>query len=125
MPDYNKYRQAAGITNNDIIAVLQEKYPNFIKVHCSMINNAEKTGLRLTAEAERLLASNFGYHEGLDIKPPAKREVKRVKSNRLAVRLNDRDYDMVKSKMQEMGCKSVQSFFETLLADITGKENDH
>ena len=124
MPDYNKYRKAAGVSNNDIIAALSPAYPNFSKIQCTMINNANY-GLRLTKEAELLLVHAFGYHEGLDVNPPRERSVKRVKTNRLAVRLDDKDYDKVKNKMRQMGCTSVQSFLELLLSDITGKEDDY
>lgn len=123
MSDYNQYRAVTGISNNDIIAVLSKVYPNFTKVQCTMINNPEKYGLRLTKEAEKLLAESYGYCPCLDTKPPKKQTVKRIKTKRLAVRLTDEDYAKAKTKMQQMGCKSVQSFLELALENLSVKEN--
>lgn len=124
MSDYRRYRESVGITTTDMIRALHEVYPQFSKIHSSYIHNPEKHGMKLTAEAEQLLAEKFGFGKGLDIKPSKKREVKRNKTRRLAVRIDERHYDMVKNKMQQMGCESVQSFLELLVNDAIRKEHE-
>lgn len=122
MPDYGKYRAALKLSNNDIISAVQQKHPGFTKIQCAMINNPNRYGVQLTAEAERLVADKFGYADGLSVKPKKKREVKRAKTKRLSVRLDDASYDRVKNKMQQEGSESVQSFLEKLLKEATKEE---
>lgn len=118
MPDYGKYRAALSLSNNDIISAVQGNFPGFSKIQCSMINNPERYGVRLTDDAERVLANKFGYADGLSIKQKKKREVKRAKTHRLSVRLDEAGYDRVKNKMQQKGSESVQSFLEEILRNI-------
>ena len=120
MPDYGKYRAALKLTNNDIINTVQQKHPGFTKMQCCMVNNPERYGVQLTQDAERLLVDKFGHAEGLSIKQRKRSPVKRTKSRRLSVRLDDATYDRVKNKMQERGSESVQSFLEEILAEIAG-----
>lgn len=122
MPDYGKYRAALQLSNNSIIETLKPKYPGFSKIQCSMINNPERYGVQLLPEAERLLVAELGYADGLSVKQKKKREVKRAKSRRLSVRLDEASYDRVKSKMREEGSESVQSFLEKMLENITKEE---
>ena len=122
MPDYAKYRAALGITNNDIIGALKLEFPSFSKIQCSMINNPKRYGVQLTKEAETVLASQLGFADGLSIKRRKKPQVKRVKTNRLTVRLDDASYDRVKSKMQQRGSESVQSFLEELIRKETEEQ---
>jgi len=122
MPDYGKYRAALSLSNNDIIEAVKSKYPGFSKIQCSMINNEPKYGIQLTADAEKLIAEKFGYSEGLSIKPKKKSQVKRIKTNRLTVRLDDATYDRVKIKMAQEGSESVQSFLEKMISQITEED---
>lgn len=119
MSDYAAYRRSVNISNGDIIRVLSPVYPHFSKVQTTMINNSDKYGVRLTKEAEQLLAEEFGYGVGLEVKPKKKRSVKRAKSHHLSVRLDDQCYDMVREKMRQKGCTSVQSFLEEMLKGET------
>ena len=122
MPDYGKYRAALSLSNNDIIGAVKSKYPGFSKIQCSMINNTEKYGVQLSREAEQLLADKYGYAEGLSIKPRKKSQVKRTKTKRISVRVDEATYDMVKNKVAQSGSESLQSFMEKILSEITKEE---
>ena len=122
MPDYGKYRAALKLSNNDIIAVVKKLCPGFTKIQCSMINNPARYGTQLTKAAEEALVDNYGYAEGLSIKKRRKGRVKRTKTNRLTVRLDDASYDRVKNKMQQRGSESVQSFLEEIIKKETEEE---
>ena len=119
MPDYGKYRAALKLSNNDIIAAVKKSCPGFTKIQCSMINNPVRYGMQLTKAAEEALVDNYGYAEGLSIKKRKRGQVKRIKTNRLTVRLDDASYDRVKNKMQQRGSESVQSFLEEIIKKET------
>lgn len=116
MPDYGKYRAAVQISNNDVIKTVKQTCPKFSKIQCSMVNNPAY-GVQLTSEAEQALVEEYGYADGLSLKRRKKSEVKRAKTHRLSVRLDDASYDMVKNKMQQDGSESAQQFLENLLLD--------
>ena len=120
MADYEKYRNSVRISNVQMTEVLREAFPSFSKIQASMVNAPEKYGLCLTPEAEAVLIANFGYGDGLNAKLRKNSKVKRHKSNRMAVRLDDPTYDMVKDKMAEMGLKNAQDFLELAIKNITG-----
>ena len=115
MPDYAKYRAALHLSNNDIISSVQKKHPGFTKIQCAMINNPGKYGVQLTSSAEQSLIDDYGHADGLSVRKRKGSGVKRIKTRRLAVRLDDQCYDMVKNKMHQEGFESAQSFLEDLL----------
>lgn len=120
MADYAKYRDSVRISNVEMIDVLSEVFPAFSKIQASMINAPAKYGVCLTPEAETYLINVFGYGDGLNTKLRKNSKVKRHKSNRMAVRLDDPTYDMVKDKMAEMGLKNAQDFLELAIKNMTG-----
>ena len=120
MADYEKYRNSVQISNVQMTEVLKTVFPSFSKIQASMANAPEKYGLCLTPEAEAVLIANFGYGDGLNTKLRKNGKVKRNKSNRMAVRLDDPTYDMVKDKMAEMGLKNAQDFLELAIKNMTG-----
>lgn len=121
MPDYAKYRAALKLTNNDFISVIGSIYPGFTKIQCTMINKPAKYGVQLTKEAEEALIDKYGYSDGLSVKKKTKRSVKRIKTNRLTVRLDNASYDRLKNKMQQRGSESVQSFLEEIIRKETAE----
>lgn len=120
MADYAQYRKRAGISNTAMTRALNEIFPKFTKIQASMIAFPEKYGICLTPEAETVLVNKYGYENGLNIKRPRKRKVKRQKNNAITVRLDDSTYDMVKNKMAENGFKSVQEFMESTIEKSLG-----
>ena len=122
MPDYAKYKAAALITNNQLIEAIRGVCPGFSKIQCSMINNPKRYGVQLTKEAETALADKFGHFAGLSIKKRKPSQVKRSKSHRLTVRLDEATWNRAKNKMQETGCTSVRSFLEAMIAEATESE---
>ena len=124
MADYAKYRDSVRISNVEMTDALSEAFPGFTKIQASMINAPAKYGVCLTPEAETYLVNVFGYGDGLNAKRKKNRQVKRSKSNRMAVRLDDPTYDMVKEKMAQMGLKNAQDFLELAVKNITGGFNE-
>lgn len=120
MADYNKYRETVGIDNVQMTAALREAFPKYSKIQSAMVNAPEKYGLCLSPEAEAILIAKFGYGDGLNEKHRKNAKVKRSKSNRMVVRLDDTTYDMVKAKMAEMGVKSAQEFIEYSVKEMIG-----
>jgi hypothetical protein len=121
MADYSKFRSSVKASNNDIINIVSKAYPGFSKIQCSMINNPERYGVRLTKEAEQLLIEEFNSGKGLDTKAKRSDPVKRTKTNRMSVRLDKETYDAVASEMRRSGAKSTQEFLERVLKNV-GKE---
>ena len=105
--DYKKFLSANGLTNNDMIALLQKRFPKYSKATQSMVTNPEKYGVRLTADAEAALKKMF-------YKPP-KTEKKRAKANRISARLDDETYKRLNELMDEYGCETVQQAVERLI----------
>ena len=120
MADYRKYRESVLINNVVMTEALSQAFPGFSKIQASMINSPDKYGLCLSPEAEAFLIDTFGYGDGLNAKKKKNSKVKRNKSNRMAVRLDDPTYDMVKDKMAEMGIKNAQDFLEVAIKNMTG-----
>jgi hypothetical protein len=87
MPNYPRYFEKANITRGDAIAAIKDQYPLFSKPTMTMVCN-EEYGVQLLPDAEMILATKFGLHEGLSIKGKRKKE-KRAKPNKLCVRLDD------------------------------------
>lgn len=120
MADYPKYREAVGVENKQMTELLCKHFPNYSKIQSAMVNAPEKYGICLSPEAEAILVANFGPGPGLNLKVKKKSLVKRNKSNRMAVRLDDQTYGMVKVKMAEMGLKSAQKFIEHSVKEMIG-----
>lgn len=124
MADYARYRESVGITNVQMTEALSEVFPKYSKIQSAMVNAPEKYGMCLTPDAEAVLISKFGVGTGLNAKKKKNSKVKRNKSNRMAVRLDDPTYDMVKIKMAEMGLKSAQEFMEYSVMKMLGGANE-
>ena len=105
---YADYLKKSGLTNKEVVALLNPHFPKFTKIQCSMLCHPEEYGVQLTAKARALLPA-------LSSKP----RVKRSKPNRLVVYLNESDFGKVKEKMSEGGFETVQSFMESLLQEIS------
>ena len=119
MADYAKYRESVGVENKQMTELLCQHFPNYSKIQSAMVNAPEKYGICLSPEAEAILVANFGPGPGLNSKTRRKTQVKRNKTNRMAVRLDDRSYNMVKIKMAQMGLKSAQDFLEIAIENMT------
>ena len=101
--DYNKFRKKQGIDNNAMIDLLSKHYPSYSKIVQSYINHPEKYGVRLTAEAERIVREAFAP------KTATERKVKRNKNNVLLVRLDDAAYDMVRTRCAKTASRALRT----------------
>lgn len=121
MSDYEKYREKVGISNKQVITTLKRRYDGYGKATNSMINNPDKYGLCLLPEAEQLLATKFGYNEGLNIFVPvteAKKKHRRKKRNRLVVYLDDDMYKKAMELKDRLKVNTNQAFLVTVLSGV-------
>ena len=122
MSDYVRYREEKGLSNNQIIRTIAERYPGYTKIQNTMINNPQKYGICLLPEAEKLLVDKFGEGEGIKLNGVKRSESQRKKSNRLVVRLNDEMYNRVRDLMLRLRYTSVQAFLEDALTAMVEQE---
>lgn len=66
MPDYQAYREHAGLSNAEFIVLLQVWFPKFSKVDASFLAHPDEHGLCLTKEAEHRLVEACGPGPGLE-----------------------------------------------------------
>ena len=122
MSDYIRYREEKGLSNNQIIRTIAEGYPGYTKIQNTMVNNPQKYGICLLPEAEKLLVDKFGEGEGIKLHGVKRSEIRRKKSNRLVVRLNDEMYNRVRDLMFRLRYTSVQAFLEDALTAMVEQE---
>ena len=108
---YAKYLAATGMTNNDVIAILQPHFPKFTKVQASMITHPDQYAVQLTPKAAALLPP-------LPPKVPARRK----KPNRLVVYLDDDRFAAVSAAMEKQGSSNTQQFLENIISSHIEKE---
>lgn len=119
MSNYAEYRDAVGITNNDMIRALRGSFKRYGGATNAMVNNPESYGVCLTPKAEKVLVANFGYANGLaNVKEkPVRKACIRKKPNRLSVYLTDDMYCQIRDIMKLNGFETVQDFMLKLLTD--------
>lgn len=100
---YVKYLAATGMTNNDVIAILQPHFPKFSKIQCSMIANPDKYGVQLTAKAAALLP------------PTPRKPQKRKGGKRVTVYLDEASYNAIKERA---GAESPRQYLENIIATL-------
>lgn len=120
MVNYPAYMAAANISRRQMINTIKQVFPKYEKPTETMVCNSADYGCQLTPEAEKLLISAFGWHEGLAAKKPKVKE-NRCKSNRLYVRLDDVLFDRVKALAERMQFVSMQDLIEASLSDFVNK----
>jgi hypothetical protein len=122
LSDYKTYRDAVGITNNDMIRALRGTFKRYGGATNAMVNNPDSYGVCLLPKAEKILAANFGYANGLsNVKQkPVRKACIRKKPNRLSVYLTDEMYSEIKAIMEREGYATVQEFLCKLLEDYVG-----
>lgn len=101
MNDLRKLRKETGLTADDVVAILRDKYP---KIDKTCISKAEsgKYGLALSREAMRFLhAQIYGT--------PTRKE-KRIKRHCVSVRLTDEEYALLQQYLRLAG-QTAQDFY--------------
>lgn len=93
--------------------ILAERFPRFGKIQKCMINNPEY-GVGLSEAAIAYLDERINGTRAKPDKPPPRKPV-RKKQNRVAVRLNDEDYELMQAAMEHSGSKTVQEFLEAII----------
>lgn len=109
--------------NETVCKALSEKFPKFTKSQLSMVRNPEY-GLQMASEALAELKAK-------GIPPPVKKRShfvktisQRKKPNRVTVRLNDAQKDMLMKAKEKSGCRSLQEYLEKLIAEGTDGTKD-
>ena len=52
---FSKYLEKAGLTNREVVEILQPHFPKFTKIQCSMLTHPDQYGVQLTPEAKKFL----------------------------------------------------------------------
>lgn len=122
MSNYAEYRQAVGIKNADMIRALRGSYRKYGGATNAMVNNPESYGVCLLPEAEKILAANFGYANGLSAvkEKPVRKAAMRRRPNRLSVYLTDDMYCQIRDMMKLEGYETVQDFLLKILEEYLG-----
>lgn len=122
MSNYAEYREAVGIKNADMIRALRGSFRKYGGATNAMVNNPDSYGVCLTPQAEKVLAANFGYANGLQHvkEKPVRKACMRKKPNRLSVYLTDEMYETIKTMMHYEGFDTVQDFLLKILTDYLG-----
>ena len=120
MSNYAEYREAVGIKNADMIRALRGSFRKYGGATNAMVNNPDSYGVCLTPKAEKVLAANFGYANGLQYvkEKPVRKAALRKKPNRLTVYLTDDMFEMVKQSMKENEIETVQEWLFRVLEDF-------
>ncbi len=105
--NYSEYIKKMGLTNRQVIEILNPHFPKFTKAQCSMVAHPDEYGVQLTPAA-------FAKLPPLPKKP----KPKRAKPNRLVVYLDDEQYARL---MAAKGEGSTQDYLEKI---ILGDNND-
>lgn len=122
MSNYVEYRKAVGISNKDMIRAIKGSYRKYSGATNAMVNNPDSYGVCLLPQAEKLLAANFGYGNGLAVKEekPVRKPSVRKRPNRISVYLTDKMYEKVKAIMQDRGYDTFQDFLLDILVENIG-----
>lgn len=132
MPNYNTYVSEAGITNRDMIAELKKYYPRYGKPVQSMVTHPEKYGVQLVPEAEARLTLAFGEHPGLSETwlmidpgelPKAVHKERRLKANKLTVRLDDSLFSQLRELYDRTAFASMQDMVEAAITEFINRRN--
>ncbi len=116
MPDYRSYCSTAGITNRDMIAALQEKFPKYGKPTQTMVCDPAGYAVQLTREAEALLVEHFGTAPGLAF-PAGKRRSHNstVRPRRIYARVSEALFDRMERLQRRMSFATMQDMVEAAL----------
>lgn len=79
MADYFAYREAVGITSQDMVLALRPHFPSVTKQIISIVNSPQLYGCCLIPEAEDRLVQAYGEGPGLSF--PFRRLFRRLKGN--------------------------------------------
>ncbi len=102
----------------EAVAVLKEKYDGFDKPLWSRCRHPEKYGVRLTAEAEKVLAKN-----GVEIKRKRRDIRSKAKSNRITFRTSEAIFEALQRKAEKDGSVGMQEAMERAVAMYLEAEN--
>lgn len=114
MANYPKYCVQAGISRRDMIEVLKKKFPKYEKMTQTVVCNPDDYGAQLIPEAEELLVTSFGFHEGLSLKK-RRNHGNAKKPNRLCVRLDDALYAAFETAFCNSSFLSKQDMIEAAI----------
>lgn len=122
MPDYRSYCSFAGITNREMVAALQEKFPKYGKPTQTMVCDPEGYAVQLTREAEALLVERFGTAPGLawPHRSPRSHNSK-ARPRRLYARVDEGLYRRLEALQGRLSFPTLQDLIEAALSAFCDK----
>ena len=116
MPDYRSYCSFAGITNREMVAALQEKFPKYAKPTQTMVCDPAGYAVQLVKEAEAVLVERFGTAPGLAF-PAGKRRSHNssLRPRRIYARVTERLYSRMERLQRRMSFATMQDLVEAAL----------
>lgn len=98
----------------DMVEMVQTLYPGYDRFLHSKVDNGAKYGVRLRADAERLLLEHFAEKPR---KPP--KTVRRSKPCRITARLSEPVFEQLQRAMRESG-QTMQTYIEQIIIQHLG-----
>ena len=107
------------VSATDVVKVVSAQYPQFDHPLLSKVKHGDQTGIRLLAEAEKLVLDEF-------VPKPTKRrrKARRNKPKRISCRLTETIYGTLQRHTEQLGV-TMQTFIENLIIKELNKEIDH
>ena len=102
--DVREFRLGKGLQSQEIVKVVNKMYPRYDKYLQSKVERPEKYGIRLTAEAEKLLEEVFGS----GMYAPRKKEKRRL-AYRLSFRTTKTVYTQLQYILKSEGFNTIQA----------------
>ena len=120
MADYIFYADSCGIKQKDMVEVIKQKWPFFVKEQMSLACNPERNALMLIPAAEDMLVEKFGKGPGLGISPKLRKHSHENKNKpcRLCVRVSNDLRSRVQKVYEQMCFATMQDLLEAAVAEF-------
>ena len=102
----------------DMVEVVRTLYPGYDKPLHSKVDNGDKYGIRLRADAEKLLLHHFAKNDR-----KCRRNDRRKKPKRIQARVSETIYGTLQRHISDAGI-TMQDFIEGLIFDFIEKHKE-
>lgn len=120
MLQVNEFAAERGLMDAQIVEVVRERYPGYDKYLHSKVKSPDRYGVRLVAEAERLLDEAF-----LPTAPNGRKRDNRRLPVRIQCRLSKQDLGRLQQALMRSGFKTVQDGLAYIINQYLDKEGSH
>lgn len=107
------------IPASDMVAVVRTLYPGYDKPLHSKVDNGDKYGIRLRADAEKLLLHHFAENDR-----KRRKGVHRKKPKRIQARVSEQVYGVLQRITEQSG-QTMQEFLEGLILKYISEDKSH